>query len=61
MLIEFKVKAELPIVLLLLHSFEWFKQISDKTHCKFALAIEAPPRDTQDSPRRRRLCELALL
>ena len=41
MLIEFKVKTELPIVLLLLHSFEWFKQISDIIH--------GEQRTTQDS------------
>ena len=29
MLIELKVKTELPVVLLLFRSFEWFKQVSD--------------------------------
>ena len=29
MLIELNVKTELPVVLLLFRSFEWFKQVSD--------------------------------
>ena len=32
MLIELKVKTELPVVLLLFRSFEWFKQVSDIIH-----------------------------
>ena len=32
MLIELKVKTELPVVLLFFRSFEWFKQISDIIH-----------------------------
>ena len=32
MLIELKVKTELPIVVLLFRSFEWFKQVSDIIH-----------------------------
>ena len=32
MLIGFKVKTELPIIMLVLRPFEWFKQISDIVH-----------------------------
>ena len=32
MLIGLKVKTELPVVLLLFRSFEWFKQVSDIIH-----------------------------
>ena len=32
MLIELKVKTELPVVLLLFRSLEWFKQVSDIVH-----------------------------
>ena len=32
MLIRLKVKTELPVVLLLFRSFEWFKQVSDIIH-----------------------------
>ena len=46
MLIELKVKTELPVVLLLSSSFEWFKQVSDIIHGEQRVAQDS--RDFHD-------------
>ena len=43
MLIEFKVKTELPIIVLFMLNLDWFKQFSDVIRCKRRLA-----KDTHD-------------